>query len=404
MQIRVKRDREEIGLYCRWMGIYFLCLVLGGMNIGAFGSLLRAIALIPVGIWVLQRHTVQVDRIVSGALFYVLWISFSVIWSVDFDSSIERVISQWSFLVVLMSVSGYRFSDNEIAFLKKCLVWSSRITAVIVLTTSQYLSGRIYLGGAIREDPNYLCAYFLFALIYDLSVILAENKRKGQMILSIVELVVYTYLILGTGSRGGLFASVAACAIVILFYENAKEKKTKTMVGKAVIVVVMALAAYFAMIFVNSNVLNRFSIEAIRSSEGTGRYELWEDALNLFADSPVFRRLFGYGTASAYRLTFLFPFRRHNVMHNMFVENLVEIGMIGLVLYIFHISRFLAAAIKRNDNYSFAVLIGMIVLSLSTSIYTFKPYWNIMLFILCTQSTEKQDNSLKPEIGRTGAR
>lgn len=69
-------------------------------------------------------------------------------------------------------------------------------------------------------------------------------------------------------------------------------------------------------------------------------------------------------------------------MHNMFLETLVELGAMGLVFYCFAIGKFVKRASEFRDKFSFAVIVCMVVMSLSTSIYTFKPYFNIMLFIV----------------------
>ncbi len=73
-------------------------------------------------------------------------------------------------------------------------------------------------------------------------------------------------------------------------------------------------------------------------------------------------------------------------MHNMFIENLIETGLIGLILYSVYIFSFWNSAKKSGDVFAAAVMAGMIVMSLSVSIYAFKPYWNIMIYILCVQN------------------
>ena len=70
------------------------------------------------------------------------------------------------------------------------------------------------------------------------------------------------------------------------------------------------------------------------------------------------------------------------IYFHMFIESLLEIGVIGAVIYIVFIFSFVFEALKRRDIYCVAILTGMIVLSLSTSISVFKPYWNIMIYTL----------------------
>ena len=104
------------------------------------------------------------------------------------------------------------------------------------------------------------------------------------------------------------------------------------------IVGIIALGYLYIISAIDSDTASRYTLEAISESDGTGRYELWADAINAFNCSSFFRKICGYGTGAIRDVTYLFYFHRHNVMHNMFVENLIEIGVIGLLFYLIHIS------------------------------------------------------------------
>ena len=71
----------------------------------------------------------------------------------------------------------------------------------------------------------------------------------------------------------------------------------------------------------------------------------------------------------------------------MFIESLLELGVVGLIIYAVAIFSFIKAAWKQKNKFAFAVVMCMFVLSLSTSIYTFKPYFNIMLYIILLLNT-----------------
>lgn len=386
MTYRIEQQKQPISVYTRWLGFFFLSLIVGALHIGAIGSLLRIIGFIPIGIWLFSRRTARFSRPIFWSFLFVLWVSLTTIWSIDHAHSFSRSVSQVSFLLLLLSAASYRFSSHEIAYLKKCLVWGSRITAIIVLISSDFILGRIYLNGIVQEDPNYLCAYFSFALVMAMISLVSGGAKGWMRLIYIVELLVYAYIILGTGSRGGLFAIVAAVAIVILFTPP-QNHKTPHLFRRILVVAVLFAVAYIATTFIEKDILLRFSLQEIEESNGTGRYDIWDSALDSFAHANVLRQLIGFGTGTARDITYLsgFSFPRHSVFHNMFIESLLEVGVFGLVLYFMHVFSFFGAALKRRDVFCIAIMTCMIVLSLSTSIYTFKPYWNIMLFILCLQ-------------------
>lgn len=384
----MKLDKRN--LFVRWLGIYFACLILGAMNIGAFGSMLKVLATVPVGIWLIQRHRIASNRLLLWAACFVFCCGVSYVWTIVPAESLSRSGTQILYLCILAAVSGYSYSSDDLAFLRNCLIWSSRFTAIIVLLSSSYLEGRIYLNGLVREDPNYLCAYFLFGIAEALDVAL-DSKILKKELFAAVELIVYVYIIIGSGSRGGLLAVLMCASLVFLLYGKGKQR-AKTIAKKLVVVIAVCGAVVVASAFISGDILQRFSLETLRESNGTGRFGLWRDALSAFSNSGLLRQLFGYGTASARAITWIFPFERHNVFHNIFIEVLLELGVIGLIAYVLHIFSMVSFTLKRKDYFAFSIIIGMIGLSLSTSIYAFKPYWNIAMYIFCIRNEAKPNN------------
>lgn len=387
--------------FVRWLGIYFVILILGSMNIGTFGSLLKGFAIIPVVIWIIGKHKVCLNNMNLKFILFLGWSALSFLWSIDKNTSFQRIITQSMFLILLFATSGYIYKEKEIIYLKGCLTWSSRVTAIIVLVTGSYYEGRMTLSGVINEDPNYLCAYFLFGIVTAAIGILNKENMKKKIIY-VIELLIYIYIVIGTGSRGGLLSIIASAMIIFLFYST-NNNILKNILKKIILFLIVLIVIFMVSHYVDTEILSRFSKAAISSSNGTGRYDLWKDAFNVFISSNLWRETIGYGTGSAISVTYLFPFGDHNVYHNMFIETLVELGVVGLVLYILHIGSFVSMAVRKKEFFSIAVIVGMIVLSLSTSICAFKPYWNIMLFIMCSTCSDLKVIRGKNEIKYCGS-
>lgn len=389
-------EKEYISPYCRFMGIYFLCLIVNGMAAGTLGSMLKLVALIPIGIWLFTNHTVQLkSMIIKASALFVLWCFMSNYWTIDQSTTMKRAITQITFLVFLLSTTGYEYSSYELVYLKKCLVWSSRISAVVLLTTGSYGAGRLLLSGIITEDPTYLCAYLMFGICFAVSVIISQNNRVIQKMAAIIELAVYLYIVFATGSRGGLFSTATVIIILIAFYKN---ESNKFSIGKKIFIVsFLIIGVGVVMTMLPDEVAYRFLPSTIQESNGTGRYELWRNALNAFGNSSFLRQLFGYGTSTAKDITYMFPFSRHNVFHNIYIENLLEIGIIGLVLYLIHIVSFFISAVRQRNLFAVAIQSGLMVLAISSSLYSFKPYWNIMIFILCNELSVYSETDVSME-------
>lgn len=374
-------------LYIITLIIYLLCLPLNAMNIGPFGSALKVIAVLPIGVSILGGATYTVTKPLRAQAFFTVFAFLSLFWSVSFDDSTGRVLSYVLLFILLMSGTAFKYGDEDIKKIKTALAWSSRMSALTMLIFAEYVDGRFRLNGIITEDPNYMCAYLSFGVIYAISVLAekSENPKKAKKVLAVIELIVYFYLTLVSGSRGGLIAITAGAAVYLLTFGN---KKHKHLIRKIIIAVAIIYLIVRMIDFLPADLRVRFTADDITADGGSGRTDLWKQALDLFSKSGIFKQMCGYGTATIKWCFSHFNYHNVNVVHNMFIETLAELGIIGLITYSMAIFSFIKNAFKFKDKFAFAVIFSMFILSLSTSIYTFKPYFNIMLFIVIVQNMQ----------------
>ncbi|MDO4490592.1 MAG: O-antigen ligase family protein [Lachnospiraceae bacterium] len=390
-RITINREMqdESISLFVRLLGIYYVSLIFGAMHIGPIGSLLKIIGFIPIVVWFFFRSTVYFSRLWTVFMLEVLWTAAANIWTINAAGSKERLFTQGAFLLLLVSVSAYIYNDREIYYLKRCLVWSSRISAVCTVAFASFHEGRMYLNGVLKEDPNYLCAYFLFGIVNGFQILMGDEDQERSKLFYGLEELFYFYVIFATGSRGGLLAVLAAVFVYCLFREKRWTISPQTVITCCAAGILLVVAVFVMFRFVPMEVLDRFSPSTLAHTDGTGRFTIWEDTLRVFRNSSLARQMGGYGPGTAFTLAEVFNYRVKNVVHNIFLEHLIELGVVGLALYCIYIFRFwICARIQKND-FAFAVMSGLIVLSLSTSIQTFKPYWNILIFIICSEYTTR---------------
>lgn len=378
MKIAAKsRNKQDVFVIA--LTIYFLCLPFGAMEIGNANSLLKFVALIPVAVFLMQRPEIRITKMFCWQALYFLWLVISFAFAISTKKSAQAIITQLSFLVLLFAVSGYTYDEKQVALLKSALVWSSRLTAAITLLFGGFLEGRLTLTGVITEDPNYLCAYFMFGVI-DVMITLFSSDGKRKL-LRLLELFAYIYIIVYTGSRGGSLAVLFGLAVIWVFY---KEKKSGVALSakKMFALLVLAAIAAIALSLLPENILSRFTWKTIIASKGEQRLRIWKNGLHVFSESSVFRKLIGYGPGCVTLMFKKFGFDPR-AMHNVFLQVMAESGVVGLILYSTAIISFFKHAVKSRDSFAVAVMSGMIVLSMSTSIMAFKPYWNILIMIVC---------------------
>lgn len=377
---------EKKKLYIIFLTIYFICLPLDGMSLGAMGSVLKYIAILPIGISIISARTIKRSSLIGSQLLFVGFTVFSCMWSINSSMSVDRCISYVLLTMLTFSPAVFSFDGDDIYSIKRAFLWSSRSTALIMLIFSEYKYGRFILGGKIDEDPNYLCGFFLAGVIIILQKMLSKESRK----IDIAEFLLYLFLILQTGSRGGLLAVGASVVVCIFFNRKGTNAELLKKIGY---IVGILLAVIIALNFLPDTLKNRFNyMEAIETG-GTGRFDIWTRGLEIFADSTLRRQMFGIGTGTITEVLLMtfYGTTAGYAMHNIYLETLVELGVVGFLCYLNWIMKYMVSAYRDRDKFAFAVIIGMMVLAISTSLHTFKPYFNIMLMIVVLENCEEPD-------------
>ena len=385
------KENRKNDSFVKALALYFVMLPIGTLSIGTVGSLLKIFALLPGIIWILESHATQKCPCVIYSALFVFWLALSMFWTVDLAGSYQVTSSYLMFLMMLVAVAAYEYSDQDILFLKKSLIWSARLTVVCTFLFAGRIDGRLRMSGIMNEDPNYLCMYFSFGLAYCMEKVWGNNKISDRL-KALVELLVYIYIIVFTGSRGGSLAIMTVLMVAYFQMERRKPNTLRIFAGKCAILLMGTIGVVLLANMIPETVLQRFNPTVIGESGGVGRYQLWLDSINAFGNANVFRQLFGFGTGSILTVAREFSFSKTAVVHNIFLQTLLEVGLIGLALFLVFVLGFWNGARKSGNIFALSVISGMIVLSLSISMYTFKPYWNIMLFILClTRQKESLD-------------
>lgn len=383
--------------FVKLLAWYFICLVLGALNIGAVGSVLKIIAFFPVFWWLLTKHTFTLSRTLVAAISFLGFFTLSVLWSINISATLEGDVGSVSLLVLLCVVSSYRYTEQDVNFLKKALVWSSRITALVVLVVGESYESRLTFGGLLSEDPNYLCAYYLFGIVYAVEMILRVSKLSHKLSY-LVELGVYLALVIASGSRGGLLAVTVAVAVSAIGGVLQCKISLKTIILSFLLISVFVLIYLLVPYVLPQEVLQRFYVQEIIDSQGTGRYLIWQEYLHVFTVAPFWRQLVGFGNSVLSVLAEQQRLSTSHVAHNIFIEHLIGVGIIGLGLYLMMLWQFIRAALRRKNVFSLSVLAGIIVLTFSTS-FGGKPYWNILIYITClARFSPETCVSLKEEV------
>ena len=230
----------------------------------------------------------------------------------------------------------------------------------------------INIGGeqAIRflwpgEEPNYTSANMIFAFGAALALYGADRsalKYFWMLMASLVGLV-----IVGTFSRSG-FLAVALVLVMFVCRSGVK----------AIPALIITVVVFAYTLLANEVLMERIlSIGSEVSEGGSGRYLLWENAIDMWGNSP----LFGSGLSA-----YLFTYRE--AAHNTYIQVLTELGLVGAMLYVTVLLIFITSPWRTKtytgsdgfENRSFAValipgLFGMCAMIATVTYHDVKLLW-----------------------------
>jgi O-antigen ligase len=178
-------------------------------------------------------------------------------------------------------------------------------------------------------------------------------------------------LVMGLGateSRGGLIAAVVATFVAVVI-----AKRGRVLVVAFIAIVIGLAAIWFA------STPDAWKRVTHTADKGNGRSSLWTVGGRIFSDHPItgvgldnYRVYAPRYVSGPGQLNFVnFIAERPHVVHNVYLQMLVEVGIIGLVLWLIVVLNSLAGAIRaarlfeRRGDYesaalSRAVFVGLI--------------------------------------------
>ena len=196
--------------------------------------------------------------------------------------------------------------------------------------TSNYSTNAVYISIAIISVfANYL-----------------NKKRKSDLILLIVSFVALLY----TAKRAHLIFSIITCIFMYIFVNRKKVSKKIIKILIYVIIIGMAFVITSTFVPAITKVIDRFE-EGYQSGDMlNGRTELYSLALDLWNDNKLLGN--GWGSYSYY---YKIRYHWNNIeyldTHNVYLQLLCEVGLVGLAFFLILAFKILEKNIKVNKIY-----------------------------------------------------
>ena len=363
--------REESGfeiLICFALLVGFLFLAF--LNAGFDNYVVHGVLMffLPVSIVFILKNSrrVRFNSIIIWYGFFVLWSGISFVYSVNLHRSLVEFLQLVLFGIVLFLTSQVK--KENIIKIGRLAIFA--VVAIAFLGILQYLflsSSRIT---STFDNPNPLGIFFVMTFICLWGYYIL-TKSKVSFCANVILLVA----IFLTGSRGSVIAlGLGLVAFIIMSKKLMVNKKEGYCVAYNVIPIfvcfaisliltwsIMATAPKLQETRREQDTVVNFLVrpESFISSSGAGRLEFWKVGYRVGISRPIT----GYGLGT-YNLSYPLGYDGNRwfsrYAHNHYIQIFAELGVVGVVLFLFFVFSVLKMGFKSIKNgEDFFIKIGL---------------------------------------------
>ena len=355
----------------------------------AVGSIYRAVTLLLFVLFIFgSKFTISYSKEKESLFFsWILYLGYSIVtmfWAVNREAAVTNSMSLILLGFIVTVFFSTELSQKEEDIVDKCWIIAGIVCIVLYVfgdktAVGEYGSRTSMMIMGTATDPNEFASVFIVPLSLIMFNIL---NKKGSKSFQLVIMLLALYCVLMSGSRGALFATFIAL-LVTLIQSGKVNVKTVIIIGIACLLV-FAITLRYIIPMIPDDVLTRMSLKALLKDGGSGRGDLWTDAMRKIWSGSEIRMILGYGQ---YGLT-VGTKGVSQTMHNQFIQQLSNYGIVGLLFYILLIYRSYKS-IKVNCPRYIGAFCGMIFMSFTiTMSVAYKLLW-VLLLMPATMSNER---------------
>ena len=300
---------------------------------------------------------------------FFMWLICSVVTLVSpfsAETNLMQIVKYLAFVLFFIVVSNYRFTGKDIVLVTKGYLFVAILVALLIILSylggyqhfhgdsggSVYYMGRYSIGiTGLFKNPNYLASFIcVAALVVMYKVKMSPMTLKKQLLFIGVFLLFFISCFL-TGTRISL---IVLFIIMIALYGT----EFFSLSIKGIVIPVLLIGT--VVVLYGRQLSNLFDLylagRDMLSDEG--REQAWPLALHFFYDNFIV----GCGIDSWHHLSHGNAALKN--LHNVFLEFLLNQGIVGLIL-ILHIVLFGYNRAKKRDRFLLYMLLLVTALPLS---------------------------------------
>ena len=309
-------------------------------------------------------------------LVFICWNALSIFWTANANRTLEHLLT-WIQLFLMIFILWDLYTTRE-TILAGLQMYVLGCYVALGSTIINFLVGNTFYYerySAVGTSPDDLGA--ILAIGIPMAWYLANAKRNSKFSY-LLQVVNYAYIpaaLLGISLSATRLALVATIPGILFGLASLTQVKLS---ARITIFVFLIVAAYYLLPLIPQESFQRLGTTGTEISSGdlNGRVELWRQGLAAFEEHP----LQGVGS-NMYRSVNT----ENKVAHNSFISVLVELGLVGIVLF----GITLAIAIRQifgqptwDTRLWLAVLAGWVVAASTLTWEYRKPTWLFLSLIV----------------------
>jgi len=310
------------------------------------------------------------------------WGAISVLWAVEAEQAIRSLWIHVRFFAVYVVAVMYPFRQPEVDWVKRAIMLSGVLTGILILylyasqiTFMDSVRASLVLGERVA-DPNHTAASLLLPFSLFLSATLSVRRIKLSS--HILPLGILFAVIVLSGSRGGLLGlAVAVISLFIMHFGQHWKQKMKVVA----VTVGGAVAGWLMWPLLPVELTQRFLLAEIIAGGGSGRLDIWTVGISAWLANPIV----GYGFGSFGAIHTLWE-GSWAVAHNIYLQLLVEMGIVGLVLLLIALglgyNAHAKSSLERGATAGFLAVLGA---SFFLGTLYFDNFWLTLIMVEITR-------------------
>lgn len=271
-------------------------------------------------------------------LSFINW-DYESILSENLLSSIPKIVFAFGMFLFIQN-EGYRFLKKNLILATKLIPISLIIVSIYFITVGYEISNWENLGIRLvfqGSDPNDFSAMLIALGAFSYYLVLKSSSKLWTFI-GIVSTILVVYSVLLTASRTGILTLVFTTILTLILFSKRNFKRSTFVI---LFLIFSALVLFYSNLIDFNFIYERFFGKYITdiSSLTAGRTDWWKAAFEAFKQKPIF----GYGGSQKASQWINFNmYGKAYVMHNLFIEILIQYGVVGLTVFLLLIIRLLA--------------------------------------------------------------